>query len=256
MSRATGQSEETIRGRIAVVTRCARLAEVTPDEVRGEHVVAFLNRDGLTPGSRGTYWAALAAWGRWLGIDLVSAVPRPVAPRWEPHPIEREHVPVLLNTPMRARTKVMVLLAMYGGLRCVEIARTTGERIDLVGQIMTVHGKGNRVRRVPVHPKIVTAAQDAGLPRRGPWFPGRNGNSQILAGSVSDTISDIMRRAGVPGTAHSLRHWFATTLVEEGADLRTVQQLLGHSSLATTQVYVRASTAAARAAIDTLPTWN
>lgn len=235
--------------------RCARHAGVDPDQLQAGDVIGFLDRDGLSPGSRGTYWSALSAWGDWIGRDITAGVPAPRAPSWEPHPIERGHVPVLLSAPMRARTRLAIVLMLYGGLRCIEVARIIGERMDFVGGIMTVHGKGDRWRRVPINPVVVEAANAAGVPSGGFWYPARGRSGHVLAGSVSETVSGVMRRAAVPGSAHSLRHWFATTLVEEGVDLRTVQLLLGHSSLATTQVYVRASSAAARAAIDVLPVY-
>ena len=70
--------------------------------------------------------------------------------------------------------------------------------------------------------------------------------------SVSDVVGRTMRRAGVNATPHALRHWYATTLLANGADLRTVQELLRHKSLATTQVYTKVSDERRRQAVDDL----
>lgn len=74
------------------------------------------------------------------------------------------------------------------------------------------------------------------MPRKGPWFPGPDRGHQRRE-SVSGTIKDAMVRAGVPGSAHCLRHWFGTALVRAGVDLRTVQTLMRHQNLSSTAVY-------------------
>jgi integrase/recombinase XerD len=71
--------------------------------------------------------------------------------------------------------------------------------------------------------------------------------------SLSATISRAMHRAGVPASAHSLRHWYATELLEAGADVRTVQTLLRHASLNTTAIYLKVNADKQRAAGLALP---
>lgn len=70
--------------------------------------------------------------------------------------------------------------------------------------------------------------------------------------SVSDMIATAIRRTGVDATAHQLRHWYGTTLLEDGADIRVVQELLRHASLISTQIYTKATDARMHAAIRTL----
>lgn len=95
---------------------------------------------------------------------------------------------------------------------------------------------------LPLHPLVAQAAQH--MPRSGFWFPthaytGR-GDTHIHGNSVSAMLSEAMERAGIPGgTAHRLRHWYGTSLVKGGTNLRAVQQLLRHASLATTERYVQ-----------------
>lgn len=262
--RAQGMAALTTTNRAALVRRLAADLEIHPSRFEREHIVNFLGREDLSPGSRQTYHSGLAAWCEYLRLEQLRAddpmlgLRAPRAPRWEPRPVEREHVALLSVTPMRARTRVMIMLAAYMGMRRAEIARARGELMDMVGGIATIHGKGQIVRRVPIHDAVAQAASAAELPQTGWWFPARGRpDEHVHPGSVGDTITYTMRRAGIPsGSAHALRHWYATTLVEEGADLRTVQALLGHSSLATTQVYVRASTALAREAVARLPVWG
>lgn len=262
--RAQGMSPKTATHRARLVRRLATTIGTCPSRVTREQIINFLGHEHLSPGSRQTYYSGLAAWCEYLRLeglrddDPMLGLRAPRAPRWEPRPVERAHVAALSVLPMRARTRVMVMLAAYMGLRRAEIARTRGEHMDLVGGIATVHGKGQVVRRVPIHEQVARAASAAGMPATGWWFPTRAGrDGHVRPGSVGDTITAVMRRAGIlEGSAHSLRHWYATTLVEEGADLRTVQVLMGHSSLATTQVYVRASTALAREAVARLPVWD
>ncbi|WP_066586351.1 tyrosine-type recombinase/integrase [Cellulomonas timonensis] len=255
--RAQSMSERTVDSRLGLVARVARRAGVQPTELSGLDIAEHLADPALSPGTRQTYFAAMRAWVGYLQLvgvrtdDPMRTLRPPRAPAWEPRPIETEHLAALLAQPLRRRTRMMVLLAAYQGMRVSEVARVRGQDVDRLAGFITVVGKGRRVRRPPLHDVVLEAA--ATWPREGPWFPGRGTGEHVRAGSVSDTISDLMTRAQVPGTPHALRHWYATTLVEQGTDLRTVQVLMGHSSLATTQVYVRASTALARAAVARLP---
>ena len=97
------------------------------------------------------------------------------------------------------------------------------------------------------------------MPRRGWWFPTYVGNTKHLAGgpmlgnSVSSSISNVMDRAGIPGTPHALRHWFGSALREAGVDSLVIKELMGHESLATTAIYVDVPLRQRSAAVVLLP---
>lgn len=256
---AQSMSTRTVESRVGLVARVARRAGVEPAGLSAAEIAGHLAQPHLSPGTRGTYYAALAAWCSYLSLvgartdDPMRTLRPPRAPQWEPRPVETEHLAAMLASRLHPRTRAMVLLAAYAGLRVSEVASVAGPDVDTLAGFITVVGKGRRRRRVPLHDVLVEEA--ARWPRDSWWFPGRHAGEHVRPGSVSDTISDAMRRNDLPPTCtpHSLRHWFATTLVEEGTDLRTVQVLMGHASLATTQIYVRVSTAAARDAVARLP---
>lgn len=252
-------SPATVEARCGLVRRVAASAGIDATALGPIDISEFLAQQGLAAGTKATYFAALRAWATWLQLvgvrvdDPMRTLRPPRVARWEPRPIETVHLHALLRRPLHRRTRMMIMLAAYAGLRVSEVAAVSGEAFDRTAELLHVVGKGGKPRRVPLHDELLDAA--AGWPTEGWWFPGRRPGEHVRAGSVSDTISDAMRSAGIehPYTPHSLRHWFGTTLVEQGADLRTVQVLLGHSSLATTQVYVRASLVVAREAIGRLP---
>ena len=151
----------------------------------------------------------------------------------------------------------MILLAAYAGLRVSEIAAIKGDDVDTVINTITVIGKGDKERQIPLHPILKDLA--AVMPARGWWFPTYIGNTKHLAGgpmlgnSVSSSISNVMNRAGIPGTPHALRHWFGSALREAGVDSLVIKELMGHESLATTAIYVDVPLKQRSSAVSLLP---
>lgn len=205
-----------------------------------------------------TYHSYLMSFYKWLVMmnhrdeNPMFKLQAPRRPERSPRPIADDDLIRLLNLRVHHRTKVMILLGALAGLRVAEIARVKASDIDLQAGRIHVTGKGNKRNWVPVHPLLVEVA--ATMPTDGYWFPGncRRPGEHIRSKSVSDIIGQAMRRAGVTGTPHSLRHWYATTLLAEGADLRTVQELMRHSSVQTTQVYTQVPDARRRDAVGRL----
>jgi integrase/recombinase XerD len=145
---------------------------------------------------------------------------------------------------------MMILLATLAGLRVHEIAKFSGEDIDWETMAMIVTGKGGKTAYLPVHPLI---AQDAcRFPREGAWFPAYGREGPITPHAVSKAIKSCMDRAGVRGKPHQLRHYYGTALLRNGANLRVVQELMRHGSIATTQIYTEVTTSEMRAAVNAL----
>lgn len=143
-----------------------------------------------------------------------------------------------------------VLLLMYGsGLRIAEALSLTG-RDAALGEVLQVTGKGGKQRIVPVLP--ITRAAVADYVRQSPWpltpaeplFRGAKGGP-LSPGMVQKAMAQARRALGLPDSAtpHALRHSFATHLLSAGADLRSLQELLGHASLGSTQIYTRVDAA-------------
>lgn len=251
---AKSLSARTVTERTATVCRMAEWSGKAPQSVTPDDIVTWLAEGGdWSPNSRWTYHTTLTAWFLWLQkvghrVDnpMVN-VDRPRRTKGEPHPVSNRDLLRLLGVRAHKRTKAMILLAAFQGLRVHEIAKIKGEHFDLVERTLTVQGKGGRVDVMPLHYRVLQLAVD--MPRRGHWFPGSDRGHQRRE-SVGTTIKEAMTRAGVPGSAHALRHWFGTALTESGVDLRIVQTLMRHQSLATTEIYTRVSDKRKAAAID------
>ena len=176
------------------------------------------------------------------GQKYTRSLPRPLAPEQA-----RDLLDLAASThpePWIAARDMAVLTLLYGcGLRISEALALQGRDWPM-GEALTIRGKGGRERMVPVlpaaHEAIAAYLRLTPYPqeRDGPLFRGARGGP-LRAGVLEGAMAQMRQSLGLPPTAtpHALRHSFATHLLSAGGDLRTIQELLGHASLATTQVY-------------------
>lgn len=252
-----GLSERSITERAQCIRRLLRQSGEKPLEITATAVMLFLNRPGLAPRTRWTYHQHVHAFCTWLvraklrGDDPLTDLPTPRKPASTPRPVHDAQLARMLAAAKRRRTRTMILLAAYAGLRVHEIAKLHGRDVDLEQETLRVIGKGGKDALVPMHPTLVEEARH--YPADGYWFPTTGGDlPHVTRQSVSRTIAAAMARAGVVATPHALRHAYGTNLVSEGVDIRIVQELMRHSSIQSTQIYTKVSDAQRRAAIGRL----
>ncbi len=157
---------------------------------------------------------------------------------------------------------IAIIELLYGsGLRVAELCGLRPTDLDLDGGWLRVMGKGSKERRVPVSPPAVTGLREWLSGGRARFVTGPAGgadedpealflNRRGRAVTPRDVRRIIDRRAGEPTHPHALRHTFATHLLDGGADLRSVQELLGHADLGTTQLYTHVSRERLRAVYE------
>ena len=232
--------------RLYVVNKFAEESGVSPLSACPTDLARFLaGHPEWAPGTRVNYFKHLRAWFRWLTVtghradNPMVSLPVPRNPVYEPRPVSDAELVRLVAWPgLHSSTRAMILLAALAGLRTHEIAKVRGEDIDLDRRLLWVVGKGNVGRSVPLHDTLVDLA--GRMPRRGWWFPSPiDATKPVHRTSPSLVIGQAMTRAGITGGAHRLRHWYGTALLESGADLLTVQKLMRHADIGTTQVYLR-----------------
>ena len=170
--------------------------------------------------------------------------------------IGRLLAPELPETPASLCDQAVLELAYASGLRLAELRGTRLEHLHLEAGFLTVIGKGNKERVVPVGSKAVAAINrylEAGRPKlvtpKSPANLFLNGRGRPFAASTLWTrIKRRVRRAAIGRniTPHTLRHSFATHLLENGADLRVIQELLGHANISTTEVYTHVTSSRLR----------
>jgi site-specific recombinase XerD len=158
----------------------------------------------------------------------------------------RHEADALLAAADLQRDRVILMVGLYCGLRVSEIVGLEVPDIDLAeGMLMVREGKGGRDRAVPIPSRLLEALRSwLGTRTTGPVFPSPAGTAPLSVRTVQRIIKRAARKAGIAGvdrpgrvTPHKMRHTFATTLLQEGASIREVQELLGHASVATTEVY-------------------
>jgi len=220
--------------------------------------MAARRHDGLTGRSLARSMSALRTFFRWLEAEDIThnrgvmQVALPKVPHGIPKPLTIAKAAAVIDAQdsgeadwIAARDTAVLLLLYGSGLRICEALALTPKDAPSAGRdVLHIRGKGGRERLVPVLP-ITQAAIERymrlclySLDREGPLFVGAKG-ARLSPRIVQKLMQSLRATLGLPDTAtpHALRHSFATHLLSAGADLRQIQELLGHASLATTQAY-------------------
>ncbi|MFI5182769.1 MAG: tyrosine recombinase XerC [Vicinamibacteria bacterium] len=216
--------------------------------------LARLHRDGLKKISSGRKLAALRTFFRFLCREGVldrnpaRALLSPRVERRIPSHLDEGEVDRLLDVPgdgaaaVRARAFLELLYAT--GIRCAELVGLDVSEVDLEGRMARVLGKGRKERLVPFGTRAAAAIRrylpirSAARPSTDALFVNARGG-RLTDRSVRSILAARVRQVALARriSPHTLRHSFATHLLERGADLRAIQELLGHASLSTTQRY-------------------
>ena len=246
--RLLNRSPRTIERYVGHVAKFAKHFGRSPETLGVEEVRAFQ----LHLIERGVSWStfnqAVCAlrflYGKTLGrpehLPMIRFGKRP---KKLPCVLSPEEVTQLIDAAQPGRERMMVQTTYACGLRLEEVTHLGVRDID--SRRMVVHvrqGKGQKDRLVPLSPRLLEALRVYWRRYRPTtWlFPKRTGDGPCHGGSFQRRFRKLVRRAGLakPATMHTLRHSFATHLLEAGVDVMTLQKLLGHKSLATTALYL------------------
>jgi len=270
--RDLGQFSAFLDGHLGGTASLADIAALKPVDLR-----AFLGqrrRDGVGNRTLMRQLAALRSFARFgertgkLTAAAFAATRGPRIGKSLPRPLDAQAAKAVTRADTRAGEEreawilardAAVLALLYGcGLRISEaLSLSRAQAPKSAGETLTVIGKGQKTRMVPVLPVVITAIEEYlalcpwRLPPDGPLFLGAKGGP-LSPRIIQLAVEGLRGALGLPSSAtpHSLRHSFATHLLGRGGDLRAIQELLGHASLSTTQIYTRIDSTRLMAAYD------
>jgi integrase/recombinase XerD len=277
-----GRSEHTVSAYGAVLKRFSTWHGRSVDCVTTAELSHFLEVERSRPiGANGEgrlgemsiclTVAALKAFFKYLEaegvihVDLAETLSTPKAWKRIPKSLSRAEIDALLQnvtpeTPDSLCDQAIVELAYASGLRLAELRSLTIDRLNFTDGFLCVFGKGNKERIVPVGQTAQLAVLkylDQGRPhfarRKSPAFVFLSERgSQMSPQTMWRRVKRKAKAAGIERniTPHMLRHSFATHLLEGGADLRIIQEMLGHASISTTQIYTDVSRKKLKAVFD------
>lgn len=235
--------------------------EIAPGDVTHQQLSDYLahkKRLGLSSASIKLIVVAMKIFFRWLlarkrtNHDVADVLPLPRTERYLPETMNELQVDHLLegiqvDAPRGLRDRAILELLYASGLRVSELVNLTLDRLDFENRIVRVTGKGNKTRLVPVGTKACDAIRSHLEKERPGMVTKRTGNEIFLSARgtklttvrIWQIVKTCAKNAGLDLNVypHLLRHSFATHLLSNGADLRIIQEMLGHADISTTQIY-------------------
>ena len=243
--------------------------QVTYADIRS--FLAWLKNRNYSKSSISRKLACLRSFFKYLArenivqVNPAAGIATPKRDKKLPHFLDPDEVVRLLEAPSRdtweEKRDRSILETLYSsGLRVSELVGLNQEDVDVFGGLVRVRGKGKKERIVPLGQMALKAlksyleqrpAREKGMPVKVPLYLNRSGG-RLTDRSVRRMIIKYARRIALAKevSPHTLRHSFATHMLDRGADLRSVQELLGHENLSTTQIYTHVTTKRLKEAYD------
>lgn len=250
--RLRGFSQKTIKSYLLYIEACLRFTGKSAREVRGEDVRRYLEQLAETGKSASTLNCAYSALQFYFGVVLHRTffmhIPRVKKPHKLPAVLAKEEVMRMIESMKNLKHKCMIQMLYGTGMRVGELVHLRMRDIDFERNcIRVVQGKGAKDRQALL-PKTVreTLERQAKIKQGGDFlFTGYDGG-RLTEATIQKVVAQAAVRAGIAKmvTPHTLRHSFATHLLENGTDIRYIQELLGHAKLQTTQIYTHVAASA------------
>lgn len=210
------------------------------------------NRKRIAPKTTGRRLTSLRAYARWAGMEQILrdySIPTPA--KGTPHPLPEgmEGVRRLIAATRNEKQQALIALCGYCGLRVSEALSVRPDDLDLHEMLLTIRGKGDKSRVVPVSSVCWSVIA---VPYTRAACEGGREVVSLKDRFARRVITDLGRKAGLqrPIASHDLRATFATYIYDKTRDLRLVQELLGHSSSQTTEIYTLVGTKKMREAVE------
>ncbi len=256
-------SDRTIRERLIFIRRMDRETRGLLEVSRRE-LIEWTAGQSWSNTTRVHYRSALHTFFAWMQDENLRQdnpahrLPKVRRRYSEPNPFTLDEIHALLNCGIYRKTRAMVALHYYLGLRVSEIARVNGADVDWIRHTLTTVGKGRKEIKLPVPADAWPLFLE--MPRAGYWFPNRvanrfhaAGEGHILGNSVSTLLGEAIRRTGLKHRPHDLRAATATEMNRAGVSAFVVQKGMRHSNMDTTTRYLGIDVDQVREGFDQLP---
>jgi len=244
--RTIKRSEHTVKTYTLVINDLLRWSGKDPTKISVDDASLYQQHLALEraykKNSLYTSIEAMVAFFNYIGTDAADGLSRPKRPMSTPRFITEDEVRRLIEAAVKdgPRNGLIVSILAYTGVRVSELCELKVTDLDVSNRTILVRsGKGDRDRLVVLPQSLLDAILEYVTGRPGVYLFRGNGDGHLSVSAVQRLVKKAATNAGIVKnvTPHVLRHTFATTILRRGGDIRFIQQLLGHRSVATTQIY-------------------